>query len=299
MKLKDFLTKLKKDTGFQDADFDKVLEAAPDLELGDKIVQEYDSKLFTIDRAKNDATIAGAIATKAKSEVWDRFDGMIKEFAPFLDEDAAKEVNSATKTFDRMEKLRDAVKVTLDKAKASGQSSPPEIKALQKQLNDMDAKYHNDIKTKETEWQKKYEAQEQNLKGVNLDFILKNKIFKHQIAKEFEPMRDQIANFLISDLKKANMLSLTNDSDVLVQYDENGTVRDRYNGNDKVTVDSLIEKGLAQFIKKNNAGDDSSSGGNNQKFSDTRADAKPTDTLADRRRAGRQGNTTTTVFRGR
>lgn len=298
MKLKAFIEKLKKDTGSTIPEFDAAIAAVPDVEIDDKVVAEYESKLYTADRAANDAGIAGKIATKAKSEVWDRFDGMIKAYEPFLDAEAYKEVASAQKTFDRMEKLQDAVKATLDKAKAAGQQAPPELKALQKQIQDMDKKYHDDIKAKESEWQKKYEAQEQNLKGVNLDFILKNKIFKHQFAKEFETMRDQIANFLIQDLKKAHLLSLTNDSDVLVQYDENGTVRDRYDGNNKVTVDSLIEKGVAQFIKKNNAGDQSDSGGN-QKFSDHRTNAKPEDTLADRRRAGRTTNSTSTVFRGR
>lgn len=294
MKLKAFLEKLKKDTGATLPEFDTVIAAAPDFEVDDKIVAEYDSKLYTADRAMNDSTIAGQLQTRARTEVWDKIDKLVEPFLPILDEDSAKEVKESKKTYDRLEKLQAAVKATVDKAKSAGKDAPKELLELQKKLTTVEEEYNRKLTEQEVQWKNKYESQEKNLKNVNLDFILKNKIFKHQFAKEFESRRETIANLLIADWKKQHLLSSKDDGDVLVQYDDNGTVRDRFDGsNQKVTIDSLITKDLEPYIKKNNAGEDTPGGKSKSKFSDTRNDAAPTDTAADRRRANRSNNMTT------
>lgn len=294
MKLKAFLEKLKKDTGATLPEFDTVIAAAPDFEVDDKVVAEYDSKLYTVDRALNDSIIAGQLQTKARTEVWDKIDSLVEPFLPLLDEETAKEVKGSKKTYDRIEKLQTAVKAQLDKAKAAGKDSPQELKDLQKKLSTVEEEYNRKLNDQESQWKQKYESQEKNLKNVNLDFILKNKIFKHQFAKEFESRRETIANLLIADWKRQHLLSSKDDGDVLVQYDDNGTVRDRFDGsNQKMTIDSLIQKDLEPYVKKNNAGDDNPGGKTKSTFSDTRNDAAPTDTSADRRRANRSNNMTT------
>lgn len=294
MKAKAFLEKLRASTGTADEVFVKALEnpALADLELGDAIEKDFNEKLMTRERAENDPVISKKIADKAKKDVFDRVDSIVKGYLPLADTEDIQDIEATFLTFEKLEKLQASLKKSLEKAKGSGASA--DVAKLQAKIQEIETQKANDLKKKDEEWNKKIAEKETELTNANLDFVLKSKIFAFTFAKEYADDKESIAELKIAKLKNGNILSLEKDGSIKVQYkSDDGILHERFNGNEKVTVDQLIKAEIDKFTKKHDGGDDGKDQGEKKKkFKET--DGNDTGkTLAELRSGSRK--TTVTV----
>lgn len=270
MKAKAFLEKVKAAVGIQDEAFTKALEnsALAELELGDAIEKEFDNRLLTRERAENDKDIVKKIGDKARKDVFDRVDSIVKQYYPLLESEDVQEIEGTFLTFEKLEKAQVALRKAVDKAKSSGASQ--DVAKLQAKIQEIETQKNAELKKKDQEWADKVMAKEEELKNSNLDFVLKSKIFAHTFAKEYATDKEQIAELKIAKLKRENILSMEADGSIKVQYKDNdGVLHEKFNGNEKVSLDSLIKAEVEPFTKKHSASDDSQEGTRKKSFKET------------------------------
>lgn len=271
MKAKALLEKLRAATGTKDEVLAKALEnpALAELELGDAIEKDFDDRLLTRERAENDPQITKKITDKAKKDVFDRVDSIAKGYLSMVDPEDATDIESTFLTFEKLEKLQASLKKSLEKAKGAGASA--DVVKLQAKIQEIETQKNAELKKKDEDWTAKLQAKESELTNANLDYILKTKILAHTFAKEYADDKESIAELKIAKLKNGNILSLEKDGSIKVQYkSDDGILHERFNGNEKVTVDQLIKAEIEKFTKKHDGGnDDGQEGKNKQKFKET------------------------------
>ena len=260
MKAKAFLEKLIGLTGTKDEALTKALEnkALDEIELGDVIVTDVDTKMLTRQSAIADKEIVKTVGGKVRSETLDLLDSKMKRFLPLLDKEDLTDIEGSYQTWEKMDKLEAALIKKVNKLKTQGQGE--DAAKLQEKITKLEEEYNAKILASEKEWKEKVAATEAASEAANLDFVLKSKIFTRTFAKEFENDKETIAELKIKKLKDSHILKRQQDGTVKIfEKDEDGTEREKFVNNKKVTVDDLIEAELASFTKKNNA--QNSSGG--------------------------------------
>jgi hypothetical protein len=254
MKAKALIEKLIGLIGTKDEALTKALEnkALDEIELGDAIVTDFDSKMLTRQSAIADKEIVKTVGGKVRSETLDLLDSKMKRFLPLLDKEDVTDLEGSYQTWEKMDKLEAALIKKVNKLKTAGQGE--DAAKLQEKITKLEEEYNAKILETEKTWKDKVAATEAASEAANLDFVLKSKIFTRTFAKEFENDKDNIAELKIEKLKKANILKRQQDGTIKIfEKDEDGTEREKFVNNKKVTVDDLIEAELASFTKKNNA----------------------------------------------
>lgn len=251
MKSKDFYSKLKEQGKIDSEDYTKFTETVPEYEIPDLVFNAIQDNFLTRERALSDPKIGG----KIRAEVYDGVDAQITALLPDLDVFDAEKISNEKDTKSKIRLVQEAIKNKVEKVKKSNPSKEEEVKELNKQNSELVEKIkaiNLERETEKNQLLKKFETE----KGeMILDSALKNKVSKFEFAPEHSKLKDTITNVLLLDLKQKNVLSVDESGNIKVQEIVNGVAKDRFNGNDPVTIDKLLEEGVSPYLKRNNADD--------------------------------------------
>ena len=259
MKFKDYFSKLKTQGKITNEEYDKFLETVPDGELPDALYEVLQDKFLTIDRALTHKEVYG----KLKRENLDPIDNDLKKILTFIDgvdRHTAARIDGLNGTYEKIGAITAELPKLVDKVKANpgdSEETKKQIEEYKKTVSDLTNKI-TEINTGYTEKEKKLQsefAQKEN--AMKIDWELHKKAGSFTLAESHEKLRDSITKIILSELKSDNVLALgEKPGEIIVQEIVNGTPRPKFNGNDPVTIDKLLEERFEPYIKKSASDDD-------------------------------------------
>lgn len=263
MKFKDYFSKLKQQGKITNEEFDKFLETVPEGEIPDALYDIIQDKFMTVDRALTHKDVYG----KLKRENLDPIDNDIKKITAFfesIDKYSAMDIDKNQSTYDKLAAITTLLPKMVEKVKATPGGDNEEAKAKIKEYEKVVKQLTEKIEASNTEFtakeQKLLEEFSEKEKSMKLDFTLENKARRFILAEPHEHLRDTITKIILSDLKSKHALAIGEKEEILVQEIENGVPRPKFNGNDQVTIDPLLEAAFEPYIKKSTTPDDSDKG---------------------------------------
>lgn len=280
MKSTDYFKKLQDQGKITNDDFVKFLPTVPEFEIPEAAFAAIEDSFLTRDRAVADPKIGG----KIRAEVYDGIDQNIAKILPSLDVFDAKGISEEKDTHKKLKLLNDAVNNSIEKAKKDKPNQEEQVKELNKTVSELTERIkarNTEIEVEKLELSKKFDTE----KGqILLDYSLKDKINKYQIADEHLPLKESITNIILTDIKGKHSLSVQ-DGQIQVQEIVNGVAKPLFNGNDPVTVDKLLEDRIGPYLKRNNAEEKAKPEPTGRKVQPVQPVAQAQQTLADRRKA--------------
>jgi hypothetical protein len=254
MKGKAFLEKINKQGKINNEDFNKVLETFPDIELPDVWVNLFEENFLTRERATADFEITKRIKAESLNGVDEKLKGVIA----LLDAKDKEEVEKEVNTYKKVELLHSAIPRLLEKVKGNNPTTDEKVKELEKTNQELVEKIkiiNTESENKVKSVQKEFDEKE---RGMKVDWTLDKELLKYTFADEFTGIKEAILKGILSDVKGKNTLALDDKGQILVQEIVNGAPKQKFNGNDPVTIDSLLAEPLKPFLKKNNKEGDGS-----------------------------------------
>jgi hypothetical protein len=252
MKGKAFFEKVTRQGKIVNEDFNKVLETFPDVEIPDVFVNLFEETFLTRERAAADPVIH----KKIKGEVLNGVDANLANITLMLDVSDQEAINKEENSFKKIELIKAAIPKLIEKSGKSDVTLDDKYKQLEKERNELVGKI-NEIKTesdkKLTDLTKTFEEKE---KGMKIDWTLDKQFGSFVFADEFAGLKEAIIKSAKSDIKDKNFLTLDENGQIVVNELVGGVPKVKFNGNDQVTIDSLITEPLKPFLKKNNNGSD-------------------------------------------
>lgn len=284
MKAKDFLKKISEQGKINNEDFNKVLEAFPDVEIGEVFPNLFQENFLTRERAEADPKIA----QKIKAETLNAVDANIKKVLPLLDAKDREEIEKEASSYKKIEMLEKAIPNLVTKVKGENPNADEKVKQLEKNVQEFAEKVTAVQREKEEQLKNLQRQHEQEKSDLKLNWTLDKKLADYTFADEFIPIKQAIIKNIVDTVKGSNILQLDEKGQIVVVDIDPATkvAKPKFNGNDPVTIDSLLSEPLKNFLKKNNAeGDKKKDGDGKQKRRETHDDIDPSKlTLADRRR---------------
>jgi hypothetical protein len=251
MKLKAHFTKLKTQSKIENEDFNKFIDAIPEeMEIPDIAVNLLDENFLTRTRAGADKEVYN----KVRAEVLNGVDKQIKDILPLLTTADREAIEKETNTFEKVALLKGGFEAAIKTVKDSNPDASEQLKEAKKFSADLMEKLKTVNSEKENQEKALKTQFEQEKKGMKLGWTLDKKFADYEIGEEFKPIRDTVFTGIIEKIKKDHVLELDDKGDIQVL--DSNTKQPKYNGNDQVTIDSLLAEPLKPFLKKNNAGDD-------------------------------------------
>lgn len=252
MKLKDFFQNKNKQAKISNEDFNKVVETMPDLDIPDVWVNLFDNEFLTRERAVADQKIYA----KIQAEQLDAVDKILVDYLPIVGDDDKVSIQNEKSTFQKLKLLKDGISKSIDRIKTENPSNDEKIKELTKQNQDYVSKIAAVNKQWETTITEKEKAFENHKKGMQLDWSLDKKLGEFTFADEYKDVKSTLTKTIIDKVKTENVLVLDESGNIQVhEKTESGVTKQKFNGNDAVTLDKLLEEPLKPFLKKNNGGD--------------------------------------------
>lgn len=251
MKAKAFFEKINKQGKINNEDFNKAIEKfTDDQDIPDVWVNLFEENFLTRERAASDFELT----KKIKAETLNGVDEKIKAFFPLLDPTDRETIEKEINTYKKVESIPGYLQKVLDKAKTANPSNDEKIKEYEKTVKereDMIAKIKTEFATEKDTLQKQYSDRERTMQ---VDWSLQNKFGEFTFADEFSKPEDKkaIIELISTKVKSGNALALDEKGQIVVQEIVNGVPKQKYNGNDPVTIDSLLAEPLKPFLKKNN-----------------------------------------------
>lgn len=254
MKAKDFFNQLVRQGNISDAEATKFIETLPEVEIPDLFVKAHDNSFMTIERAAAHKDIHGRI----KREVLDPVDNDVMEFYEAIKEyagDANLEnlVKSESNTYNKLKALKKALPEAIKKAKGA----PTTDEETKKKLTEYENKIL-EFGEKFTQAEKEYKKQlsdfekqsESKFNDYKLSTELEKLTNKYTLAEAFEKTRPAINKVTLAELRGSNHLKLgeKDGHSVIIVLDDEG--KPKFNGNNQVTIDSLLDKAYEPFIRK-------------------------------------------------
>ena len=254
MQLKDFLRKIAETGKIVNTDYNALLSASgiadPALEVPDDFFTKFNETFITRERAENDDQIVTAIQRATHLRLLNKVDDLMEPLYALIPADEAKEIGKAKVplTFERMELLD---------------------KALKKAFKNATVKNSTDVQKVEDEWSGKLKATEEKHKLEQTQLIaqhkedrinaaLKTKLAGYRISDTFKPAQEPIMQIAVSKVKgfkhngNPGVLSFDDDGNLILQQSVDGTLRDIYVKEEKLSLDKLLDQEMEPFIVKSN-----------------------------------------------
>ncbi len=256
-----------------DEEFKKKLEAL-DLDVPDVWINLFDQEFLTRERAQADPKVYDTI----RGEVLDGVKLNIKEYLPHLLQEDQEAISKEPKAFNQLKMLKDALPKAMEKIKTENPSSDEKVKDLQKvnkELVDKVSALTADFTNKEKEIRKGFESEKKDMK---LGWTLDKKLGDYTFADEFKEVRQNLTDAIIGKIKTENVLILDDATGQIQVHEklESGATKQKFNGNDAVTLEKLLEEPLKPFLKKNNGANGANGqNGNGQNGSQGRQNQTP------------------------
>jgi hypothetical protein len=290
MKAQAYFTKLKSQAKIENEDFNKFIEGLADnIEIPDVAVNLLEDSFLTRDRATSDFKIIN----KIKAEALNGVDATLKNIIPILDSKDQEEIGKEPNTYRKIELLASAIPNILEKVKKDNPDANEQVKELKKQTQEYVDKIkaiNAERENEKAELQKKFEAEKA---GMKLDWTLERKFSEYEFGDEYKSLKSTLIKGIVDGIRTNNVLDLDDKGQIIVMDIDPVTkvTKQKFNGNDPVTIDSLLAEPVKPFLKKNTQGQGVSNGGNNGgqqrtiKPNDSNSDPNKM-TLAQRRAAG-------------
>lgn len=226
--------------------------ALREIEIPDEIVTEFNNKYLTRERALTDEEILKKVTKDARGYVFGSIDQKIKKLKGKLTDEDQRAIDAEPDTLVKMELLDKA----LDNVGKGGEESTKKIsEAARKREEEL----HGKISSLELQLTEKSNNFDKEIKGVKLDYALRNKLTAFELAPEFssEKHKNFLASSTIDSLKKNFILEFDEKDDSIVNLRKSvdGAIVDVYEGNKKITLSDVLAKEYDPYIKKSNSGD--------------------------------------------
>ena len=218
-----------------------------EIELPAEFDTKFSQNYLTRDRAKSDDEIITEITKKANKSKFTAIDDNIKEFLPLVSEEHKKKIESV---FDTPEKIK-LLKIAMDEKlkDAKGKLTPDDIRKVE---DEWSGKY----KALQDQAKAEKEALARQMEEKNFDFYVTQKLAGYNVAKEFQATRESLNAMGVLMLKQKGYKYEFENGSIRVMQEKDGVPREVYEGDKKVTFESLIDKFMDPFIAKSNGGDD-------------------------------------------
>lgn len=251
MTAKNFFKKVAEQGKINNEDFNKVVETFPEVELGEVFPNLFQESFLTRERAEADPKIS----QKIKAETLNAVDAKIAKLLPLVDVKDREEIEKEPSSYKKIELFEKAIPNLVTKAKGENPNVDEKVKQLEKNVQEFADKVTTVTREKDEQLkavQKQYEEEKANLK---LDWTLDKKLADYTLADEFIPIKGAIIKNIVDTVKTSNSLQLDEKGQiVVVEIDPaTKTAKPKFNGNDPVTIDSLLAEPLKNFLKKNNS----------------------------------------------
>lgn len=226
--------------------------ALREIEIPDEIVNEFNNKYLTRERAITDEELVKKFNKDARGYVFGSIDQKIKKLKAKLTDEDQRMIDAEPDTLVKMELIEKA----LDNIGKSGEESTKKIsEAARKREEEL----HQKISSLETSIKEKNTNFDKEIKGVKLDYALRNKVTAFDLAPEFssEKHKNFLANSTIDSLKKNFILEFDEKDESIINIRKNvdGVITDVYEGNTKLTLADVLKKEYDFYIKKSNSGE--------------------------------------------
>lgn len=284
MKAKDFLKKTTDQGKINNEDFNKVLETFPDVEIPDVWVNLFNENFLTRERAEADPKIS----QKIKAETLNAVDAKIAKLLPLVDTKDREEIEKEPSSYRKIELLEKAIPNLVTKAKGENPNVDEKVRQLEKNVQEFADKVTAVTREKDEQIKSVQRQHEEEKANLKLDWTLDKKLADYTLADEFIPIKGAIIKNIVDTVKASNTLQLDEKGQIVVVEIDSTTkvAKPKFNGNDPVTIDSLLSEPLKNFLKKNNAKEEKKKEGEGKRRESTHDDLDPNKmTLADRRRA--------------
>lgn len=269
MKGKDWFSTLKTQGKISHEEYDKFIETVPEFEIPDGAVKAFEQKFMTIERASVNDEVVGAIRKKTLNPL-DRDLKAIVEFIEGVDKYSAMEISRLTRnneghpdTYKQFEAIKEKLPAIIEKVRVApnDEEAKKEVAKYKKALEEkaeqfakLNKEKEESVKHIDEEWGKKF-------KNHKIDSMLEKMSNSYTFGEAYEKNRELLTKAILGDLKSGNLFDITtkDGAEVLGVFEQkDGAMIPKFNGNDPVTVQGLLDEKLKPFLKVN--GTESSEG---------------------------------------
>jgi len=249
MKIKDFFKSLAEKANIKNADLDTVLAASTlnDIDIPDSFNAEVNNAYLTRDRALNDPNIVAELQKKSNKSAYDTFDQKIKDFLPFVnDKELVDKINAEPQSFQKWDLLKAGLKGTLDTIQetAKGKVNADANKILEEKTKE--------IKTLTDTYEARLKSEADKLNEVFVNSSIKTKALAYNFADAYKPLKENIADLVVANIKKGYKVALDEKGNVKLFQQVGDSLVEAFEGNEKLTIDKLLEKETKQFVAVSN-----------------------------------------------
>lgn len=251
MKLNEFLSPIASQLfeKKEEADLFVSASALKDIEVPDEVAAKFNQKFLTRERAFTDEDIVKKFNIDARGRVFDSVDLKIKKFVGKLSAEDQAAIAAEPNTLLKLE--------LLDKA-LDNLGKNDDVKKINEQWRKREEELHQKIKGLEDVVKEKDNNFAKQVKDIQIDYALKNKLYGFQLAPEFdtEEHKNFLADSTISSLKKNFLVELDEKDPSILHLRKNvdGQITEVFEGNTKVTLDDHLKKKYEPYLKKSTAG---------------------------------------------
>jgi hypothetical protein len=273
VKLNSFLRKIAETGGIRDNDFEAALGASAlaEVEIPDTIDEKFNQSFLTRERAKSDPEIVKFHQNDIRKAIFDNVDKHVEYLLPFADDETKEKVKGTFETYKKLELLKEGIERNIKNQK--GKAASEDVRKIEQEWADK-------IKIQKESHDKELNDMRASFKEEKLVFALKQKINKFQFGEAFKDLKDTLSNSIIDKVRSQSfndnrvLLELAEDGvNVHVRQNVDGSLRDVFDKENKVTIDSLIQKEVEPFVVKSGG-----SGGNGQQQNNGSGGGKKTET---------------------
>ena len=246
IKIKDFLKGVAEKANFKDADFDAVMAASGlnDFDLPDTFHNTFSEQFLTRERAKSDPAIVSEIQKAINRTAFTTFDAKSEEFLPMLDQEDRDKVKATKETYEKYDLIKSGLKKVL--LKTGGKATAEEIQKVENE-------WAEKLRAKDTEHTAAIIRFKDEQTTLITDSLLKQKILAHNFGDAFASLKESIADLTVNKVRGQFKVSLS-EGQIAIMRDVDGVLREVYEGNDKLTIDKVLERELKQFIAVSSGG---------------------------------------------
>jgi len=214
-----------------------------EIELPAEFDTKFSQNYLTRDRAKNDDEIITEVTKKANKSKFMAIDEQIKEFLPLVSEEHKKKIDSV---FDTVEKAK-LLKVAIDEKikDTKGKLTPDDIRKVEEEWS---GKY----KALQDQAKAEKEALARQMEDKNFENYALSKISGYKLGTGYENQKAVVNTMAVTFLKQKGYRYEFENGAVVVRQEKDGVVRDVYEGDKKVTFESLVDTFMEPFIAKSN-----------------------------------------------
>lgn len=233
----------------EDADLFVSASALKDIDVPDDVAAKFNQKFLTRERAFTDEDIVKKFNIDARGRVFDSVDLKIKKFLPKLSAEDQAIIAAEPNTLLKLE--------ILDKA-LDNLGKNDDVKKINEQWRKREEDLHEKIKGLEDVVKQKDGNFAKQVKDIQIDYALKNKLYGFQLAPEFdtEEHKNFLAESTINSLKKNFLVELDEKDPSILHLRKNvdGQITEVFEGNTKVTLEDHLKKKYEPYLKKSNGG---------------------------------------------